>query len=485
MVDHREEITTIFVVGFPDDMLEREFQNMFTFCPEFEAAILKVPTSGNHSDGDDSGSVTTASTNTRKQSIGFAKFRTRAAACEARNLLTGRRVDLDKNCVLKAEMAKKNLHAKRGLGSTNNNVHAPHHPHGLGHDAASSGYLFPTVSTAHVGKRFDPFCSSAPVTPLSTGGGPPAGLGVAGSSTSVTTAADLFPPNDNGVFDFYPDSGLSSLDNPSNFLQRRNSVHHAMLRDSPMSLGTSAPAARAIGFGLTKTQSERRNTNPASLNHIDQLFGSSAGSGSLLNSTMELGSLNNRLANLPLGGSSSSITPVPGLPMSCSVPTKLSIPHTRSVNSNDQNPPCNTLYVGNLPVSTSEDELRALFSKAPGYKRLSFRPKPNAGPICFVEFEDIAHALQAMRDLDGKRVTHSNNGGIRLSFSKNPLGVRPQANPTVSSSLGYPNGLRAATHTPPPTSVNHSSLFGSSFGSRHGSVLDSSLVMEPTSAAIH
>jgi len=39
-----EEITTIFVVGFPDDMNEREFQNMFIFNPGFEAATLKIPT---------------------------------------------------------------------------------------------------------------------------------------------------------------------------------------------------------------------------------------------------------------------------------------------------------------------------------------------------------------------------------------------------------------------------------------------------------
>ena len=36
-----ESVTTIFVVGFPDDMTEREFQNMFTFSPGFEAASLK------------------------------------------------------------------------------------------------------------------------------------------------------------------------------------------------------------------------------------------------------------------------------------------------------------------------------------------------------------------------------------------------------------------------------------------------------------
>lgn len=36
-----DDVTTIFVVGFPEDMAEREFQNMFTFCQGFEAASLK------------------------------------------------------------------------------------------------------------------------------------------------------------------------------------------------------------------------------------------------------------------------------------------------------------------------------------------------------------------------------------------------------------------------------------------------------------
>jgi hypothetical protein len=37
----KDDVTTIFVVGFPDDMQEREFQNMFMFSKGFEAASLK------------------------------------------------------------------------------------------------------------------------------------------------------------------------------------------------------------------------------------------------------------------------------------------------------------------------------------------------------------------------------------------------------------------------------------------------------------
>lgn len=53
----------------------------------------------------------------RKQIIGFAKFRTREDAVEARNTLSGRRIDSERGSVLKAEIAKKNLHTKKGIDS--------------------------------------------------------------------------------------------------------------------------------------------------------------------------------------------------------------------------------------------------------------------------------------------------------------------------------------------------------------------------------
>jgi hypothetical protein len=75
----------------------------------------------------------------------------------------------------------------------------------------------------------------------------------------------------------------------------------------------------------------------------------------------------------------------------------------------DQNPPINTLYVGNLPALPSgagngvgvgggggggagggptmeylEAALRELFGVCAGFRQMSFRPKAN-GPMCFVE----------------------------------------------------------------------------------------------------
>ena len=71
----------------------------------------------------------------RKQIIGFAKFATRADALYARDVLQSKRVDAEKSAVLKAEMAKKNLHTKRGVGGPSGNPA----PSGLGAQTDAAG----------------------------------------------------------------------------------------------------------------------------------------------------------------------------------------------------------------------------------------------------------------------------------------------------------------------------------------------------------
>ncbi|KXX76397.1 Protein WHI3 [Madurella mycetomatis] len=147
---------------------------------------------------------------------------------------------------------------------------------------------------------------------------------------------------------------------------------------------------------------------------------------------------------------------LPGLPTTMS-PTLMSGPgvaypppyranHFPPANPADQNPPCNTLYVGNLPVDTSEEELKALFSKQRGYKRLCFRTKQN-GPMCFVEFEDVSFATKALNDLYGHLLHNSVKGGIRLSFSKNPLGVRSgqTSGQNAPGTMGGMNGIHTGS----------------------------------------
>jgi len=103
----------------------------------------------------------------------------------------------------------------------------------------------------------------------------------------------------------------------------------------------------------------------------------------------------------------------------------------------DQNLPCNTLYVGNLLINASEDELKCLFSTQLGYKRLCFRTK-QSGSMCFVESQDASFATKALHKLNGYLLRNSIKGGIRLNFSKNPLGVRSKYRQAISPPLFRP-----------------------------------------------
>ncbi|MCP8717121.1 MAG: hypothetical protein M5E90_06850 [Asgard group archaeon] len=145
-------------------------------------------------------------------------------------------------------------------------------------------------------------------------------------------------------------------------------------------------------------------------------------------------------------------------------------------NPADQNPPCNTLYVGNLPPDATEAELRTLFSPQKGFRRLSFRTKNqsstngsgstshNHGPMCFVEFEDVAHATRALAELYGSALPRPNGGngkgGIRLSFSKNPLGVRGPGNPRRTSTNPLPNGSSQAQNQQQPAQQSQGGNYG-------------------------
>jgi hypothetical protein len=68
-----DDVTTIFVVGFPDDMQEREFQNMFTFSKGFEAASLKWHCKDQEEQNENSLAVLNSSMSliNKKQMVGF------------------------------------------------------------------------------------------------------------------------------------------------------------------------------------------------------------------------------------------------------------------------------------------------------------------------------------------------------------------------------------------------------------------------------
>ncbi|KAJ2608340.1 hypothetical protein H4S08_004485 [Coemansia sp. RSA 1365] len=489
-----EDITTIFVVGFPDDMREREFQNMFTFSPGFEAATLKIP-----------GPDDTDRDSQKKQIIGFAKFHTRLEALEARDVLTGRKVDAEKNCALKAEMAKKNLHTKRGLSSLGLSsamsatfgLDTPttglgfqqqqqHGQHSLSshtpqsqstqHISGASGtpgvvrtasLTNTMLASAHRpehlrisgARTFNPF-NDAPLAsaPILGAGAHRGGFGSGQYSSAFSSNADTMPtaapmqqvPGTAGVMGGFmyseqqmPSNAVAASTHPGMLLNRRGSVHGSTpatssLAMSSISISAQQPQAQSQHPSNSETISSDSDALQMGEQAQQQKQAQQKGLGSQRPAVLDIGSLQPRLGQLNLGQLSAGNLMSPmGVPYSAAVSTPvgmvLPMATTRSVNSNDQNPPCNTLYVGNLPIGAKEDELRQAFQAALGYKRMSFKAKPNSGPMCFVEFESIDFATLAMNDLDGRMLSNSVGGGIRLSYSKNPLGVRSQTNPNPST----------------------------------------------------
>mmetsp|Transcript_46001 Transcript_46001/g.75033 ORF Transcript_46001/g.75033 Transcript_46001/m.75033 type:complete len:233 (+) Transcript_46001:159-857(+) len=87
--------------------------------------------------------------------------------------------------------------------------------------------------------------------------------------------------------------------------------------------------------------------------------------------------------------------------------------------------PCNTLFVANLGPKTSEEELQDLFTRCYGFRRLRVNLK-SATPVCFVEFQDIACASQAMNLLQGFQLASCDRGGMKIEYAKNPMGVPSQ-----------------------------------------------------------
>ncbi|TPX52321.1 hypothetical protein SeMB42_g01492 [Synchytrium endobioticum] len=527
MQSPQEEITTIFVVGFPDDMQEREFQNIFTFCPGFEAATLKIPppsettpvvsptntTSGDSDFNSQVGAVgrKNAGNGPTVVTIGFAKFATRLEALDALRVLNGRKVDAEKNSILKAEMAKKNLHTKRGLSSDNLVMMSGPHYSNVGRrstianiqtpkDFYGDSDLYSPPIPRDILSQVDYLdfypgettrltrSASTPEAYNSKDGGnvvdPYYGMDTATSSTndSVTGLESVVSSRTTSM----GGASTNGMRTPASFMERSpyerryseidSIVMNNLLarstatsnvpssQTSPTSSTTpnslaSVPLATERRYSTAEAfansyvangtshnstaNSSQRGFNSA-LYQPDTLLaermaavsvnGNGSGASNLINSGASHNGTGSVVSSPPSSnatGNTNGYAPYG----TASLPRSVSMSESASRNSDTRvtdYPPCNTLYVGNLPMNTSEDELRVLFSKCLGYKRLCFRQRPS-GPLtkaaspypqCFVEFEDVACASLALRELYGNPLSNSTKGGIRLSYSKNPLGKR-------------------------------------------------------------
>ncbi|WRT63108.1 uncharacterized protein IL334_000011 [Kwoniella shivajii] len=551
--DDQDAISTIFVVGFPDDMSEREFQNIFIFANGFEAATLKFPSgtirrepaaalldqltqlAAAQAQAQAAGEpgldfpfsqpaleeamasltmAATASTSasttpsapmsltpsvpsgpmlgnpampTRRQTIGFARFKTRADALAAREHLQGRKIDSLTGATLKAEMAKKNLHTKRttsgeelvGLllrsGRLANLVGNPGSQVGTGSIShplpGSQSTTLPSQQLLPSAKEaWDSWPASSPNE----------------RERSVTDEGKTMPPQPHPIQTQHlsHSQGFSSTDSP--LLSNQQQVFQPSMSSSSANQSSSQSNPSASPSLSVKSPAQRTSDSKALLalaEEADELEGWS------VNGAVGIGMMDGYHVNRPTGTGMGQRAPeglgtqgFPNIgdgfgsrssaqqdPYGTSPPggSDMMSENGRGLlsgnNPADQNPPINTLYVGNLPAISPpthppnflEESLRGLFSRSPGFKRMSFRQKIN-GPMCFVEFEEVIYASQAIKDLYGHNLGGLVKGGIRLSYSKNSLGQRGNAhpsslNPSMFGGIAHTVALAGMSMTSPTT----------------------------------
>lgn len=396
----------------------------------------------------------------RRQTIGFARFKTRADALAARDHLQSRRIDPLTGATLKAEMAKKNLHTKRGAGGDD-----------LVGLLLRSGRLTQLVTQQQL--------TQGQAQALLSAGGmpPPSGGPHTGAAQSAREAWDAWPAptptteNKNDKLSAPPPTG-SGQSNSSGSPPLSVKSPTARPTDSKALLALAEEADELEGWSVgsvgmagmaldypTSASSSGRSAGPLSPGGVTPggMQGHPMGGG--FGSNYGQQGFN---GGLGFSGSQDGVDP-------------RNVGGIGNMNPADQNPPINTLYIGNLPAISPpthppnflEESLRALFHRRPGFKRMSFRQKIN-GPMCFVEFEDIPFATQAMRELYGNTLNGLVKGGIRLSYSKNSLGQRGNSHQQGMSSSMF-GGIAhtvalAGMSSPPANQMAPGSQGGGNYG---------------------
>jgi hypothetical protein len=167
------------------------------------------------------------------------------------------------------------------------------------------------------------------------------------------------------------------------------------------------------------------------------------------------------------------------------------------VKNEKDNPPCNTLFIGNLGESVNENELRCAFGPQPGFQQLKVVRGPR-GISAFIEFADVTTAAAAHETQQGLILASSDRGPIRVQFSKNPFGrkrdgsstinggmlISPQAYGAYALPMTYPAGTHPGQSVggpgpyysvPPPVS-------GPLHGYHHGGLVPAGMAMQSIEA---
>ncbi|XP_060206067.1 uncharacterized protein LOC132633578 isoform X2 [Lycium barbarum] len=110
--------------------------------------------------------------------------------------------------------------------------------------------------------------------------------------------------------------------------------------------------------------------------------------------------------------------PVAHMPMAAPAPVPAPSSYAPVQNTKD-NPPCNTLFIGNLGENINEEELRGLISGLCAHSMLL--PVISFSPWCL---QDVNSATNVHHSLQGAVIPSSGSVGMRIQYSKNPFGKR-------------------------------------------------------------
>ncbi|GFH20054.1 cell wall integrity protein scw1, partial [Haematococcus lacustris] len=136
---------------------------------------------------------------------------------------------------------------------------------------------------------------------------------------------------------------------------------------------------------------------------------------------------------------------------SSAAPYRPSQPYSGSGGSPADNPPCNTLFVGNLSETVSEAELHAIFGNQPGFCQLKVVRGRNT--TAFVEYDSIPSAMAVHDGPQQNAILASNadRGGIRIQYSRNPFGrKRDYAGANGPPPATAPTGQNTSVYDPLP-----------------------------------
>jgi RNA recognition motif. (a.k.a. RRM, RBD, or RNP domain) len=125
---------------------------------------------------------------------------------------------------------------------------------------------------------------------------------------------------------------------------------------------------------------------------------------------------------------------------------------------NNDNPPCDTLFIGNVSPNVSDEDITAYFQNLKGDLFKACKVNRNNNRVsAFVQFVDVATAQEVHASEQGKELPGSDRGPMRIQFSRNALGstskryrdaeeggYMPRQTPTPNSDTSPGDGSMAA-----------------------------------------